>query len=191
MASNLRTIGFVLFFAAMLGFVTKAVSSGTFLILILVASGLNIAYLLLAKKFPFNAGERRQQSVDRAVSLAAALPAGYGNVYIYREASFTAPVAVQASVDVNGVAELRPAAFAKWTLPAGQYTARAAVKGNNPIAENQAGSLTLDLPAGQSIYLQIKVTASLSKYTAHLVAEPESLQLAARVAKLTLAVTQA
>ncbi len=191
MASNLRIIGFVLFFAAMLGFVTKAVSSGTFLVMILVATGFNVTYLVLAKKFPFNAGERRQQSADRTASLTAALPAGYGNVYIYREASFTAPVAVQASVAVSGVAELRPAAFAKWTLPAGQYTARAAVKGTNMMAENESGSLTFDLPAGQSMYLQIKVTANLSKYTAHLTAEPDGPGMAAKVAKLTIAAVQA
>lgn len=184
--SNLRTMGFALFFLAMLGFVTHTLGSGLFLITLLIATGFNIAYLVSAKKWPFNSAERRQQTFDRSASLAEAIPPGHGVVYLFRERSLTAPVIVDVALDGAGIAELRPATFAKWTLPAGNYNARAAVKGTNVMAENQSSTFGFEVVSDQTLYLQIKVTASLSKYTAQLIREPAGPGLASRIAKLTI-----
>ena len=186
MLPKLRTIGITLFILAMLGYVTHVLGSGLFLIALLVATGFNIAYLKGAKKFPFNKAERVQATADRASSFAEPIPAGYGVIYAFREGKLPGAV-IEVTLDDNAAADIAQATFAKWTVPAGRHTLRANGKGPNAVPLEQASAITVDLAAGQSAYLSVKVGATLSRFTAQLVQEPDGPASQTRLQNLSLA----
>ena len=180
---RIASLVFVLIFvASIFHLVSNGIFVGAVAAFILVVAG----YFLVWRLSPANAAARTLADSTRTTTLAAALPAGHGAVYVSRYGTALLPgPMIEASIE-STQADLRNATSARWVLPAGEHTLTAAIKGTNAVSANVPAAVNFTLAPGQTLYYLTSTTMDLKRYTVQLTLDPDPSTVPTRIAKTTL-----